>query len=453
MPDPPVRGVPTPPNSAVHAPRHDEDAVVERSEVRAAVTRFLLTGLVTLVVISLPGALWIRWQAERYTLTSAVQQTRDVAEYGVAPLITDELLQGDPAAQRALNDRLADWVASDNIRRVKVWDPSGLVLYSDLPALIGRTFPLPGWSADLIATGTDRASFGTQEGIDNEQEASMGQLVEVNVSVLGESGRPFIFEAYFDDEAVNEQELSLARDLLPVFALSLLALQVAQLLPAIRLARRIQAGQASRRLLLQHAIVASDLERGRIARELHDEVIQDLAGLSYALEAEEAHGRPGERSFFARARTILQRNVGALRAMTTDLYPPDFAQLGLAESLKRLTDPLVARGIEITVSLPERIDLDQDRTALLYRVARECLTNTIKHADADRVSLTVTQDAEFTTLTVHDDGHGFDQDRPSPDGHLGLRIIRDTVQVAGGTFSITSRAGEGTSVVAALDRI
>jgi signal transduction histidine kinase len=139
--------------------------------------------------------------------------------------------------------------------------------------------------------------------------------------------------------------------------------------------------------------------------------------------------------------------------MTTDLYPPDFAQLGLAESLKRLTDRLVAHGIEISVSLPERIDLDQDRTAILYRVARECLTNTIRHADADSVSLTVTQDDEFTTLTVRDDGRGFDQDRPSPDGHLGLRIMRDTVQVAGGTLTVTSRAGEGTTVVAALDRV
>jgi signal transduction histidine kinase len=64
----------------------------------------------------------------------------------------------------------------------------------------------------------------------------------------------------------------------------------------------------------------------------------------------------------------------------------------------------------------------------------------------------VTQDAEFTRLIVRDDGRGFDPGRPSPDGHLGLRIMRDTVQVAGGTLSITSRPGEGTTVVAALDR-
>lgn len=448
-----IRRASKPPSPAFRMSRHDEDAVVERSEVRAAVTRFLLIGLATLVVISVPVALWVRSQAERYALAAAVQRTHEIAEYGVAPLITDELLAGDPASRRTLNDRLAHWVAGDYIQRVKVWDPSGLIVYSDLPSLIGRTFPLPGWSADLVARGTDRVSLGTEQRLDNEQDASMGQLVEVNVSVMGASGSPFIFEAYFDDEAVSAQQLALAREIIPAFSLSLLALQLAQLLPAIRLAKRIQSGQASRRRLLQHAILASDLERGRIARELHDEVIQDLAGLSYAFEAEEAHGPPRERPLFGRARTILQRNVGALRAMTTELYPPDFARLGLAEALLRLTDLVVGHGIETAVSLPERIDLDQDRAAILYRVARESLTNTIKHADASNVSLTVTQDGESTRLMVCDNGRGFDPKRPSPDGHLGLRIMRDTVQVAGGTLTITSHASEGTTVVAALDRV
>ncbi|MBC7441163.1 MAG: sensor histidine kinase [Ramlibacter sp.] len=452
MPRPQIRGAPKPPNPAARASRHDEDAAVERSEVRAAVIRFLLIGLVTLVVISVPVALWIRGQAERYTLAAAVERTHEIADYAVAPLITDELLAGDPTARRRLNDRLARWAAGNYIQRMKVWDPSGLILYSDLPSLIGRTYPLPDWSSDLIARGTERASFGTEQRLDNEQDSALGALVEVNVSAIGASGQPFIFETYFDDEAVSAQQLALAREIIPAFTLSLLALQLAQLLPAIRLAKRIQAGQASRRRLLQHAIVASDLERGRIARELHDEVIQDLAGLSYAFEAEEAHGPPRERPLFGRARTILQRNVGALRSMTTELYPPDFARLGLAEALSRLTDPLIDHGIETSVSLPERIDLDQDRAAILYRVARESLANTIKHAEAGSVSLTVTQDGEFTRLIVRDDGHGFDPERPSPDGHLGLRIMRDTVHVAGGTLSITSRPGEGTTVVAALDR-
>ncbi len=442
-----------PPIYPAHASLHDEDGSVARSEVRSAITRFLLIGLVTLVAISVPVALWIRGQAERHTLASAVQRTHELADHAVAPLITDELLAGDPAALRRLDDRLARWVAGDYVLRVKVWDPTGRVIYSDLPSLIGRTFPLPDWSTDLLAGGTDRASVRTERRADNEQDSALGELLEINVRAMDASGRPLIFEAYFDDEAVHAEQLALLREIIPAFALSLIALQLGQLLPAIRLARRIQGEQVSRRRLLQHAIVASDLERGRIARELHDEVIQDLSGLSYSFEAEEAHGPPGERPLFGRARTILQRNLGTLRAMTTELYPPDFARLGLAEALLRLTDPLADQGVEATVSMPERIDLDQDRAALLYRVAREALTNTVKHAGAGAVELTLTQDGERTVLTVRDDGRGFDPESASPDGHLGLRIMRDTVRVVGGDLCITSHAGEGATVVATLSRV
>ncbi|MBC7442047.1 MAG: sensor histidine kinase, partial [Ramlibacter sp.] len=391
-------------------------------------------------------------QAEEHTLAAAIQRTHDLANHTVAPLITDELLAGNPASLRELDDRLERWMAGAFVKRVKVWDPNGLVVYSDLPSLIGRTFPLPNWSTDLLAGGTDRASLGAENRLDNEQDSALGELVEVNVRAVDESGRPLIVEAYFDDEVVRSEQRALLREIIPAFALSLIALQLGQLLPAIRLARRIQAGQISRRRLLQHAIVASDLERGRIARDLHDEVIQDLAGLSYAFEAEETHGPPGERKLFGQARTILQRNLGTLRAMTTELYPPDFARLGLAEALLRLADPLAGHGLETIVSLPERIELDQDRAVILYRVAREALANTVKHADAGVAELTLTQDGARTVLTVRDNGRGFDPASAPPDGHLGLRIMRDTVRVVGGDLSITSHAGEGTTIVATLNR-
>ena len=425
----------------------------ERSEVRAEVTRFLLLGLLTLVAISVPVALWIRGQAERHILASATEHTQELADRTVAPLITEQLRAGEPAALRILTRTLAPWLAEGYIVRVKVWDPNGRIIYSDLPSLIGRSFPLPRWSTDLLAGGAERASFGTQREADNEQDYALGELVEINVRSADAAGRPIMFEAYFDDEAVREEQLALTEEITPVFAVSLLALQLAQLLPATRLARRIQADQASRRRLLQHAIAASDYERRRIARELHDEVIQDLAGLSYAFAAEETHGPPGERPLFGRARSILQRNLGTLRGMTTELYPPDFALLGLTKALLGLTAPLAGQGIEAIVSLPERIELDRDRAAMLYRVAREALANTVKHAGACVVELALVQNKDRTTLTVRDNGRGFDPDSPSPDGHLGLRIMRDTVRVVGGDLVITSRMGEGTTVVATLPRV
>ncbi|HSP52601.1 MAG TPA: ATP-binding protein, partial [Cryobacterium sp.] len=106
----------------------------------------------------------------------------------------------------------------------------------------------------------------------------------------------------------------------------------------------------------------------------------------------------------------------------------------------------------VRLRLPERTDLDRDRSAILYRIAREALTNTLKHAGARRLELTLTQDADRIRLSIHDDGRGFDPGAQTPDGHVGLRIIRDTIRVTGGTLEISSRVGHGTFIVAAIDR-
>lgn len=121
------------------------------------------------------------------------------------------------------------------------------------------------------------------------------------------------FEADYDDDEVRAEQASVLFGMAAPFLLALGVLQLAQLFPAVRLARRIQAHEAARSRLLRRAIEASELERQRIARDLHDEVIQDLSGLSYVLESEERHGPQAQRALFADARRILQDNVRSLR--------------------------------------------------------------------------------------------------------------------------------------------
>lgn len=433
--------------------RHPGGATAaEKSEVRSAVFRFLMIGLLVLISVSVPVSLWIRAQAENHTLDDATVITHHLADYTVGPLITDEAIAGDPEALKLLDRRVAPWLADQSIVRIKVWSPQGRVLYSDVPSLIGRTFDLPRWSGPLLAGGDERASLERQNGLDNDHETGSGELVEIYVRAVDAAGRPLMFEAYFDDQTVHDEQASLLLSMTPAFLLALMVLQLAQLPPAIRLARRIQVDQAARRQLLQHAIRASDLERRRIARDLHDEVIQDLAGLSYALEAEDRLEAGARRSLIIRARVILQRNVSTLRAMTVELYPPDLERLGLIEALRRLADPLTEQGIEVKLDLPERSDLDRDRSAVLYRIAREALANTMRHGEAHRLDLGLVQDGDRVRLTIRDDGRGFDPAAQPPDGHVGLRIIRDTIRVTGGTLEISSRIGRGTSIVAAIDR-
>ena len=169
------------------------------------------------------------------------------------------------------------------------------------------------------------ATFGHQQEFENQFESAGGELVEVYVRFAAANGTPLVFEAYYDDEQVRGVQEEVLYGMIPPLLLSLFALQMAQLPTAVRLARRIQANRTTGHRLLKHAVEASDLERRRIARDLHDDVIQDLSGLCYALESEELH--PGAKDqLLTAARDILQRNVGTLRAMTTELYPPDLDQ-------------------------------------------------------------------------------------------------------------------------------
>jgi signal transduction histidine kinase len=166
------------------------------------------------------------------------------------------------------------------------------------------------------------------------------------------------------------------------------------------------------------------------------------------MESEELHSPVGQRALFSDARRILQDNVRSLRAMTSELYPPDLNRLGLSGALARLGDPLEERGISLELDLPDKCELDRDRAALFYRVAREALANTGKHSRATKAELHLLQDGDRSEIRIQDDGCGFDQSQGSPEGHFGLRIMQDTIGEAGGTLQVMSEPGHGTTVIA-----
>ena len=430
----------------VRVNRRGEDS----SEVRAAVLRFLLVGLIALLVIATPVAFWILTQAERHALNNARSSTQRLADFAIGPLVTEDLLAGDRSALEGIDARLEPWLDRGPVLRIKVWDASGRIVYSDVAELIGKEFPLPDWAEELLEGGEGTATLEHQDELENEFEANAGQLVEVYVRSEAATGDPLIFEAYYDDDDVRTEQAAVLRDMAPAVLLSLAALQLTQLFPAVALARRIQAAQSSRRRLLQRSIEASDIERRRIARDLHDEVIQDLAGLSYAMESEQMRCSPEQRPLLTQAHSILQDNVRALRAMTRELYPSNLEQLGLPAALNRLADPLRQAGIQVIVEGGDVHQMSPDASAMFYRVAREAFVNILKHAGAETVELTIGEDRDGTVLKIRDDGRGFDLDADAPDGHIGLQIMRDTIEDAGGTLEVVSRPGAGTVIEARI---
>lgn len=420
---------------------------VERRAVKAAVARFLAAGFAALLLVALPIVLWVWAEAERHALATARDVTQRLADNVVGPHITDEVLARETAALELLRQGLAPWLDEMGVTGIAIRDQHGRAVYWDGESPVGREVEQDQRARRLLAGGPATATLepGTAE---EDDAAGSGGRVEVHVRSVSQSGAPVIVETYSSGEEVRREQRAVLANVVPPMLLSLAALQLTQLVPAIRLVRRIQAHRADRTELLRCAIESSDRERRRIAGELHDEVIQSLSGLAYALESDERHGPPAVRPAFRKARTTLQATIRALRAVTTELYPPDLDELGLKASLLRLGAPLVERGICLTVDVSGDVFQGRDREALLFRVARETLVNVGKHSSARSVVVRIRRAGPLSEMCISDDGVGFDPGAARAECHLGLRLLKDTVRHAGGTLDILSVPGAGTSVTA-----
>jgi signal transduction histidine kinase len=192
-------------------------------------------------------------------------------------------------------------------------------------------------------------------------------------------------------------------------------------------------------------------ERNRLARELHDSVSQKLFGL--VLSAESAttlvDDDPGEaRAELERLRGLAQEAQEELRSLVFELRPPALASEGLAEALRKHVDVLqrvYRREIALEVAgTPRRVpELERE----VFRIAQEALENALRHADAERLRLRLAATDGRLELTVSDDGVGFDPTAPAVRSRrLGLTSMEERAQALGGTLTIESKPGSGTTV-------
>lgn len=430
-------------------PLKDEQAN-DRSVVHETITIFLILGLTAMILVFIPSLLWVRAQALDHALGNIAASTQRMASFTLAPFVDDDLLSGDPEAQARLDEVVNARIREGDLMRVKIVTEDGRIIYSDENRLIGEQMQLAARATALFDGAPPTAVIEEPDEGENRFESDAGHLVEVYTLARSAAGVPLIFEAYYPADAALAEQGALFLRLVPGVLLALVLLQAAQLPLAIWLSRRVQSHQLVRRRLLRQSVAASDLERRRIARDLHDEVIQDLAGLSYALESVETRSPDTVRPTLVQARTILQGNIGTLRGMLTELYPADLNRMGLPKALNRLVDPLREQGVDVSLDVPESFQVDKTTEVLLYRVARETLVNTAKHAEATSVSVELRMADHTAEMRVADNGIGFDSTQEIQNGHLGLRLARDTVAEAGGTVEITSSTGEGTCVITSV---
>jgi signal transduction histidine kinase len=189
-------------------------------------------------------------------------------------------------------------------------------------------------------------------------------------------------------------------------------------------------------------------ERARLARELHDAVSQKLFSIrAKARAASVLAGRDPARA--AAEMDSVAALTGAahaeLRAVISGLAPPDLADCGLAESLRRYSGLTgLAHGVTVRFTSDEVPPLGPAREVAVYRVAQEALHNALRHSAAAQIEITISITARKLTLAVADDGRGFMTDTPA--AGLGLTSMRQRAAEVGANLSVTSSPGAGTRV-------
>ncbi len=420
-----------------------------------ALLQFSLAGVLVLVLLATVGMVALRSVAQKEAIAQAVELTDDRARLLVEPALTDALVAGDPAALRTFDSRVRDGLLGPRVARIKLWDATGRVIWSDLSKLIGLRFALDAEDRATLRTGDIDADISNVQRPENQYDPS-GPLLQVYERVRTPSGQPLLFEVYLQFASISASAREMARAVGPAFLLALVVLELLQLPLAWRLVRRIQRGQRERDILHHKVVEASDEERRRIARDLHDGVVQSLAGISFSLAAATEELEPlsdnlvvaGARAKVAAAAGGARRNVGELRTLISEIYPPELEGAGLATALGDLLAPLESLGIATSISAPPVVSVSRDEAAVVYRAAQEALRNVVAHAEARHVAVTVTESPGQLDLTVSDDGRGFDpalvpelDDRP----HFGLRLLEGLAREVDGRMEVESMPGAGTT--------
>jgi PAS domain S-box-containing protein len=225
------------------------------------------------------------------------------------------------------------------------------------------------------------------------------------------------------------------------------------LMLATAIARQAAIAIDNARLFEQAQGKAALEERQKLARELHDSVSQALYGIALgAKTARTLLGRdPGQAvAPMDYVLSLAEAGLAEMRALIFELRPESLEVEGLVAALTKQTTGLSARySIDIALDVVDEPDIPIESKEALYRIAQESMHNTIKHARASRIEITLSQLDADITIEVVDNGNGFDTDESFP-GHLGLQSMRERAARLGGWLEIDSAPGEGTRILVGI---
>ncbi len=415
--------------------------------LRRALVQLGAGGLVVIALVVLVGGLISRRIAQSQSVHEVARITDVLATSVIEPALTNRMATSTTAAGR-LDALVHAHVLNDELVRVKLWTPSGRIVYSDDPRLVGVRFGLDTDARVALAQPQVRAEISDLSEPENRFERGEGTLLEVYRPVWTPNGQPLLFETYFRYDQVSERAGQLWRGFAAI-TLSSIAAVVVLLVPLVwALVSRARRAHSQREAMLQRAMDASLDERRRIAATLHDGVVQELAAASFTVAgtAQDAQtsGNPELAQRLRAAGDAVRTSIGSMRSLLVDIYPPSLSSAGLLPALRDLATS-VRVPVELDVDDQVAQQLTQEAQQAVFRVTQECLRNAAAHSSASQVTVSLGCSDDAIELQIVDDGVGFDPDSTREHGHFGLSLIGDLARDLGAELSVSSQSGRGTA--------
>jgi len=416
--------------------------------IRNPVAQFLAAGALVVTVIIIATGRLSEQAANDEAVADSLATTQVLARSVAEPAIPRGLVSGDTGAIDRFDRAALERLRVDKVKRIKIWNSEGQIVYSDQTDLIGQRFDLGDDELTVLKHGDSNAAVSDLSRPENRFEIGPDGLLEVYTRVWSPEGEPLLFEVYYsaDDVAARKKEIF---DAFRPITLGGLVLLLAMTTPLLWvLTRRLAASGRDRERLLHAAVEASAAERRRIARDLHDGVVQDLAGTTFALSAaaRTLDVGPDETRKLDEMSGSLRSSMRSLRSLLVEIYPPDLHSHGLTAALDDLVAPAAGDGVQATVEVTHVEDVEDDVVALIWRVAQEAVRNALRHGHPTVLDVFVSGNTDSVVLEVIDNGRGFEPTENATGAHFGLRGLRDLIKEIGGTLDVRSAPGEGTAV-------
>lgn len=238
--------------------------------------------------------------------------------------------------------------------------------------------------------------------------------------------------------------------------LTSIAREAAAVLDVLHFAEQERKSTTEIRTLYRQLVSAREMERGRLSRELHDGVLQDLCAVTRDLKAVKTL-RDSDDQFYTDLVKLSDGTVQSIRAICNDLRPP-LLQQDLALALRTLVEEIDTRSfvpVHIDIHLQkDELHLPDDTALAIFRITQEALNNSLQHADASEVAIRLTEYPDRLRLTITDDGQGIPGSIESASflagGHYGIAGMRERANMIGGKLDVQTSLGYGTVVILEL---